>query len=116
MHEFDDQYPKWMESTFGTPPVCIPEASDVCSVHVGTRRTADANATDYDVLLAKLKEGDLHGFRGEKQVHRAFQRSNVGGILIQKIEKNELFGKLKRLLSQDAREEFGNVNSKSLSN
>ena len=70
----------------------------------------------YKSIVLCLVLPEKMSLRGEKQVHRAFQRSNVRGVLIQKIEKKELFIKLKRLLSQDARKKFGKNNGENLFN
>lgn len=105
------QYPEWKENGFGKAPICIPDAPDVC-YHEDTMLTVDRNL-HADYLTHELKTTTKKsGNHAEIRVHQMFQRSKVGGILIQQIESPSL-GKLKAMfkLSAEEKKKLNFINS-----
>uniref|UniRef100_A0A914WJ75 NERD domain-containing protein n=1 Tax=Plectus sambesii TaxID=2011161 RepID=A0A914WJ75_9BILA len=82
----DHQYQKWNQNGFGEAPICIPEASDVIDKPSSLLRPTTRKAADFHPINKERNKNLFKCYKAERIVHKAFEESSVGGILIQDVD------------------------------
>uniref|UniRef100_A0A914WZ23 Uncharacterized protein n=1 Tax=Plectus sambesii TaxID=2011161 RepID=A0A914WZ23_9BILA len=81
VYNLNHQYEQWKSNGWGKSPICIPDALEVNKKW--PTRTNHPDAAGYSKSsLEKKKADQLEGKAAEQTVHKAFQRSTIGGLLI----------------------------------
>lgn len=92
LYSLDCQYEHWRNNNFGNSTICLPEAVDVCDgAYI---RSTDPEASDFGLMGYMRRENEINGFYSQAKVHAAFQKSTVGGVLIQCFDFTKLYHKL----------------------